>query len=74
MTTMKCAKMAEPINVPFGMWTRVGSTSHALGGGPDFPREGELGGISGHCGLLLQFSDHLFFDAVGWAAGRASGL
>ena len=38
MTTMKCAKMAEPINVPFGMWTRVGPTSHALGGGPDFSR------------------------------------
>jgi len=35
---MKCAKMAEPINVPFGMWTWVGPTSHALGGGPDFPR------------------------------------
>ena len=44
MTAMKCAKMAEPINVPFGMWTRVGPTSHELGGGPDFPRGRRVGG------------------------------
>ena len=29
---MSCAKTAEPIEMPFGMWTRVGLENHALGG------------------------------------------
>jgi len=39
---MSCAKMAEPIEVPFGMWTRVGPTKHVLDGGPDPPYEGTI--------------------------------
>jgi len=31
-TTMSCAKAAEPIELPFGTWTRVGPGNHALGG------------------------------------------
>jgi len=29
---MSCAKMAEPIEMPFGIWTRVGPRKHVLGG------------------------------------------
>jgi len=35
------AKTAEPIEMPFGLWTRVGPRNHVLDGGPDF--EGERG-------------------------------
>jgi len=28
-----CAKMAEPIKMPFGLWARMGSRNHVLGGG-----------------------------------------
>jgi len=29
-------KMAKPIEMPFGVWTQVGTGSHVLDGGPDF--------------------------------------
>jgi len=29
---MSCAKAAEPIEMPFGIWTRVGPRKHVLGG------------------------------------------
>jgi len=28
-----CAKMAEPIEMPFGLWARMGPRNHVLGGG-----------------------------------------
>jgi len=31
-TVMSCAKMAEPIEMPFGIWTREGPRKHVLGG------------------------------------------
>ena len=31
------AKNAEPMEMPFGMWTRVGPENHVLDGGPDPP-------------------------------------
>jgi len=31
------AKMAEPIKIPFGLWTRMGPRKHALDGSPDPP-------------------------------------
>ena len=34
---MSCAKTAEPIEMPFGLWARVDSANHVLGGGPDLP-------------------------------------
>ena len=30
---MSCAKMAEPIEMLFGLWTRVGRRKHVLHGG-----------------------------------------
>jgi len=32
-TAMSCAKMAEPIEMPFGLWTRVVQRKHVLHGG-----------------------------------------
>ena len=32
VTIMSCAKTAEPIEMPFGIWTRVGPVKHALCG------------------------------------------
>ena len=29
---VSCAKMAEPIEMPFGMWTRVSTRKRVLGG------------------------------------------
>jgi len=40
-------KTNEAIEIPFGIWTRVGPTNHALGGGPDSRQEkGQFGGCS----------------------------
>jgi len=34
-----CAKTAEPIMMPFGLWARIGPRSHELNWGPDPPCE-----------------------------------
>ena len=42
---MNLAKTAEPIEVRFGIWARVGPSNHVLDGGRDSPRGmGNLGG------------------------------
>jgi len=33
-STVVCAKTAEPIWMPFGLWARMGSRNHVLDGGP----------------------------------------
>jgi len=38
VTILSPAKTAEPIEMPFAVWTRVGPRNHVLGGGPD-PRK-----------------------------------
>ena len=45
------AKTAEPIEMPFGLRTRVGPGKHVLDGGPDFPvgRVNFLGKGVSHC-------------------------
>jgi len=34
---VSCAKMAEPIDMLFGLWTQVGTSNHLSDGGPDRP-------------------------------------
>ena len=41
---MSCANTAEPIKMPFGVRTRVGTTNHVLGGGLVPQREGACSG------------------------------
>ena len=40
--TTSCAKTAELIEMPFGLWTRVSSRNHVLG--PDPPEQEAIGG------------------------------
>jgi len=52
---MSCAKTDEPIEMPFGMWSRVGPTNQALGGGPDPPRIPLGNSAILRCGLSSEF-------------------
>ena len=47
-STVRCAKTAESIKIPFWMKTRVGRKNHALDGGAD-PLSQEKGAIFGGC-------------------------
>ena len=52
VTIVSPAKTAEPINMPFGSWTRVGPTNHVLDGHSDPPYEGAvLRGTKAQCKL-----------------------
>ena len=46
-TAVICAKTAEPIEMPFGFWARIGPRDHVLDGGPDPPWEGAILGGKG---------------------------
>ena len=46
-TSCEACKMAEPIDIQFGLWTRVGPRNHVLGHGPDFSRG--MGNVGGTC-------------------------
>ena len=37
-----CTKTAEPIEMPFGIWTLVGPRKHVLDVGPGRPKEGAI--------------------------------
>jgi len=39
VTLVSPAKMAEPIEMLFGLWSQVGTGNHVLDGGPDPPME-----------------------------------
>jgi len=47
-STLSCATTAEPIEIPFRTWTRVGPRNHELCGGPDPQGKGQFfwGGAS----------------------------
>jgi len=50
-------KTAEPIEVPFGMMTRVGCRYHVLDGGPDPPRaRGNFGEREKHNNVAAMFA------------------
>jgi len=38
-STIICAKTAEPIEMPFGLWTRMDPRNQVLDGGPQVPRD-----------------------------------
>jgi len=42
VTVVGPAETAEPIEMPFGSWARVGSRNHVLDGGPDPSWEGAI--------------------------------
>ena len=79
------AKTAEPVEMRFGLQTRVGPRNHVLDGGPDSPMgksnyEGERGGplqsiantvhVRWRCGLLSNYFDHLLrYVFTAWYKG-----
>ena len=42
---LSSAKTDEPIEMPFGFWTRLGPGNHILDGGPDPPEERAIWGL-----------------------------
>jgi len=42
LTSISYPKTAEPIEIPFGVWTQVGPGNHVLEGGSDPPRKGHF--------------------------------
>ena len=40
VTVVSPAKIAEPVEMPLGLWTRVSPRNHVLDGGPDPPPMG----------------------------------
>jgi len=44
---VSCAEMAEPIDIPFGLSSRVGPRNHVLDGGPDQGQPGNFKGGKG---------------------------
>ena len=51
--SISCPKTDEPIEMIFGVWTRVGPRNHVLGGGPHVPAGREiLGPIQKYRGKL----------------------
>jgi len=64
-----CAKTAEPVEMAFGLWTRVAPRKHVLDGG-QIPRWCQCAIIGWHigtswrimwrrCGLMSNYFDHL---------------
>ena len=51
MTQVSPAKTAEPIEMPFGLWMRVGPGNHVLDKVPDPPWEGAI--LRGERGVPL---------------------
>ena len=72
VTQVSPAKTAEPIEMPFGLRTRVGPRDHVLDEGSDPPMgRGKFLGENGRpmladtiepsvCGLVSNYFDHLF--------------
>jgi len=46
-STFICAKTAEPIEMPFGLWARMGRWNHVLDAGPEVLRDVAMATNSG---------------------------
>ena len=64
ITTVSCARMAEPIKMLFGVWTRVGSKIHILGGGLEPPEKGQFWVSSP--GPFMRNREYLAYVKVIW--------
>ena len=66
-SAVSCAKVAQPIEMPFGVWTRVGPRKHVLGGGAQWRNLAntiEPVDVRQRCGLLSNYFDHLLLLAL----------
>jgi len=55
--TSEPCKMDAPIEMPFGLRTRVGPRNHVLDGGPDPPWEGAI--LRGKGATIVKYRDNL---------------
>jgi len=67
---VSCSKTAEPIEMPFGMWTPGGPRKHALDGGAHWRHLANMiepslsgGDAAFFCQMIMIF-DHLFYDML----------
>jgi len=59
-TAMSSARMAEPIEMPFGLWTRVGPSKRVLGGvHTGVTNEPSMYAVD--AAFLSNYFDHLFY-------------
>jgi len=74
------AKTAEPIEMPFGLWARMGRRNHALDGGPAVLRDVAMATNFGRQFAINDFVDHNFgcmiasdtlFDSGGGFSGSS---
>ena len=65
-TTVISAKTAAPIEMPFGLRTRVGPRNHVLDGGPDSPWEGAI--FRGKWHPIVKYRGHCAVPCVKTAA------
>jgi len=64
VTIVSPAKTAEPIKMPFAVWTRVGPKNHVLHRGPDHPWEGAI--LRGKGQSITKYKDSLLWAVQKW--------
>jgi len=69
-STVICAKTAEPIEMPFGLWVRMGPGNHVLDAGPQVLRDVAIATNFWRLSMGYNFgcmiaSDTLFDSRVG---------
>ena len=57
--------MAEPIEMPFGLWTLVGPGNHVLDGGPHPPREEAILRGEGAANCKVQGHSAISYAKIG---------
>ena len=63
---MNPAIMAEPIKMPFDVWTWMARKNHVLdGGSAPHMRRGNFDGVCRRCSLLSNYFDHLLVLSFG---------
>jgi len=73
-TLQSSVKMAEPIEMPFGLWVRMAPRNHMLDGSPEVLRDvamatnfGTQFAITGFVGYNWLYSDTLFHSRGGFS-------
>jgi len=63
VTFVILAKMAEPIEIPFGWITRVGERNHVLDGVQIIKRKGQFWGLSGPVKSIMSHCRGVLYAA-----------
>jgi len=70
VTIVSPAKTAEPVEMPFGLWTWVGPKNHVLDGAPYVPCKWAILRVkSGSCAKTAELIEMPFGFELGWAQG-----